>query len=185
MNNKYLAWWTMGCTGEWLEIQSRGVSLPYGKDEMWRKCSLPTSLSSDSVKPLLEGSVESVRVFLGNVAHGLWTCAGFRGCTVSPNQYSRGSYMGFYPQCNYRHFWIHHHLFLSSFLAVSVPLHSLFPSITDSIWVGFCSPGRVRLFTADWPFYSWTRGNHVSLKSCGKTIILYIGLAKNFTQVFQ
>ena len=45
-----------------------------------------------------------MRICLRDMAHSLWTCAGFRGCTISPNQYLRGFYRASIPSASIGNF---------------------------------------------------------------------------------
>lgn len=95
-----------------------------------------------------------------DTAHGLWTSAVFRVCVVSPNQYSTGSYTGFYPQSNYRNLWIHHHLSHHSSQLLSFPLYC--PALlAQELFVHLEQWGSG---AGDWTFCSWARRNHVNLK---------------------
>ena len=92
----------MGCTGKCKFILEVFLC-PMGKMRCEESVEyeftsyIPELLLCQAGKSLLRGSVDSMRVCLRDVAHSRWTCAGFRGCTISPNQYLRGFYRASIP----------------------------------------------------------------------------------------
>lgn len=171
INNKYFVWWTMEFPGGRLKIYSRAISLPYGKGEerqkdvkkLWSVCSLPTSLSSDSI------------------TRGCISAGALLGSVREPGGIAQLMACGSVLASEVINMLLHRHrLFLSFFLTISVLL-PLFPSITGSILVGFCSTGTVnlRIFAADWTFCSWIRWNHVSLEPRKKNHPIYINPSFN------
>lgn len=123
---------------------------------LWSMCSLPTSLTLTlSRKHLLGGSVRDCDSLPRDiVAHGLWTCADFRSIQDALHSVS--------PWSNSRNFLILSHPSWDNFY----PQPPYSPELLAWYLWAFCSPGIVnlRLFTADWTFCSWTRGNYVDLE---------------------
>lgn len=139
----------------------RGEQRQKDMKKLWSMCSLPTSLTLTlSREHLLGGSVRGRGSLPRDVvAHGLWTCAGYRS--------TQGALHSVSPWSNSRNFLIIYHFFLSSFLRQFRSPTPYSPALLAWYLWAFCSPGIVnlRLFTADWSFCSWTRGNYVSLES--------------------
>lgn len=106
--------------------------------KLWSTCSLPTSLTLTlSRKHLLGGSARDCDSLPRDiVAHGLWTCTGFRSI--------QGALHSVCPWSNSRNFLTLHHFSHPSWDNFC-PQTPYFLALLAWYWWAFCSPGIVNL----------------------------------------